>query len=182
MVRACLSLLFVGRRRPRRLSGLSMLALVVVLSAQAVSAVRPAPARAVTVASVPEEYIQDAVARLNRERAAAGLAELTLDPLVEQVAADRVLDMAWRGYFAHYGPDGQSAFSALADRDVSYQIVGENLARTTYAPDELVAVVHTALMDSPGHRANMLEPRFNRVGVAIAAVDGVYYFAYVFLD
>lgn len=180
--------------RPRRLSALGLVwfpgprvvlvvaTLVALLGSVTLTAGQPAPVAAVTVAIAPDDYVLDALRRLNEERIAAGLPELTLDAQVREVAAERVLDMAGQGYFAHYGPDGKSAFSALADRAVPYGIVGENLARTTYPPDGLIAAVHAALMDSPGHRSNMLEPRFNRVGVAIAEVDGMYYIAYVFLD
>lgn len=165
-----------------RVALLSMIVLAAASGSLALTAEHTAPVAAVTVAIAPDDYVYEALTRLNEERQAAGLPELALDTQVREVAADRVLDMAWHGYFAHYGPDGQSAFSALADRAVPYQIVGENLARTSYPPDELVAAVHAALMESPGHRSNILEPRFSRVGLAIAEVDGLYYLAYVFLD
>ena len=74
-------------------------------------------------------------------------------------------DMFARGYFAHYTPEGESPFDRMNAAGVKYVSAGENLA---LAPTLMLA--HNGLMNSPGHRANILRPQFGRVGIGI--VDG----------
>jgi len=102
---------------------------------------------------------------VNRERAAAGLKPLAPDPLLTEVARAHSSDMFARGYFAHVTPEGLSPFDRMAAAHVTFRIAGENLA---LAPT--VKLAHTGLMNSPGHRANILRPEFGRVGIGI--MDG----------
>ena len=73
-----------------------------------------------------------------------------------------------RGYFSHYTPEGLSPFDRMAQTDVSYTYAGENLA---LAPNVTVAM--QGLMQSPGHRANILFPNFGKLGVGV--IDGGIY-------
>ena len=102
---------------------------------------------------------------INRERAAAGLAPLAADPEMTEVARLHSADMFARSYFSHNTPEGKTPFERMRDRDVRYRTAGENLA---LAPT--LQFAHTGLMNSPGHRANILQPRFGRVGIGI--LDG----------
>lgn len=102
---------------------------------------------------------------LNRERVAAGLNPLEADPELTEVARKHSGDMFARGYFAHDTPEGRDPFDRMKDAGVRYQAAGENLA---LAPT--VQVAHTGLMNSPGHRANILHKSFGRVGIGI--MDG----------
>ena len=104
---------------------------------------------------------------VNRERAAAGLKPLAPDPEMTEVARAHSADMFARGYFAHVSPDGQDPFDRMKRAGVTFRTAGENLA---LAPT--VRVAHTGLMNSPGHRANILRPAFGRLGIGI--VDGGY--------
>jgi uncharacterized protein YkwD len=104
---------------------------------------------------------------VNRERAAAGLRPLAPDPEMTEVARRHSADMFARGYFAHVSPDGLDPFDRMRRSGVSFRAAGENLA---LAPT--VRVAHTGLMNSPGHRANILRPAFGRLGIGI--VDGGY--------
>ena len=70
-----------------------------------------------------------------------------------------------RGYFSHYTPEGKDPFQRMHDAGVTYRTAGENLA---LAPT--LQLAHTGLMNSPGHRANILHPQFGRVGIGI--LDG----------
>ena len=70
-----------------------------------------------------------------------------------------------RGYFAHDTPEGRSPFDRMHEGGVSFQTAGENLA---LAPT--LQVAHNGLMNSPGHRANILGRDFGRVGIGI--LDG----------
>ena len=102
---------------------------------------------------------------INRERLAAGLAPLAPDPEMTEVARLHSADMFARSYFSHNTPEGKTPFERMKDRDVRYRTAGENLA---LAPT--LQIAHTGLMNSPGHRANILQPRFGRVGIGI--LDG----------
>jgi uncharacterized protein YkwD len=104
---------------------------------------------------------------VNRERAAAGLKPLAPDPELTQVARAHSTDMFERGYFAHVSPEGLSPFDRMKDAGVTFRTAGENLA---LAPT--LQLAHTGLMNSPGHRANILRPEFGRLGIGI--MDGGY--------
>ena len=104
---------------------------------------------------------------VNREREAAGLKPLAPDPELTAVARAHSTDMFARGYFAHVSPDGLDPFERMRRAGVTFRTAGENLA---LAPT--VRVAHTGLMNSPGHRANILRPAFGRLGIGI--VDGGY--------
>jgi uncharacterized protein YkwD len=102
---------------------------------------------------------------VNRERIAAGLRPLAPDPELTQVARRHSADMFARGYFAHVTPEGRDPFGRMREAGVRFLAAGENLA---LAPT--LQIAHTGLMNSPGHRANILNPQFGRVGIGI--VDG----------
>ena len=102
---------------------------------------------------------------VNQERAAAGLRPLAPDPELTEVARQHSTDMFARGYFAHDTPEGLSPFDRMRAANVRFLTAGENLA---LAPT--LSVAHTGLMNSPGHRENILRPQFGRVGIGI--MDG----------
>ncbi|MFL6333586.1 MAG: CvpA family protein [Pyrinomonadaceae bacterium] len=104
---------------------------------------------------------------VNQERVAAGLGALAPDPELTEVARAHSADMFARGYFAHVSPDGLDPFDRMRRAGITFRAAGENLA---LAPT--VRVAHTGLMNSPGHRANILRPSFGRLGIGI--VDGGY--------
>jgi uncharacterized protein YkwD len=102
---------------------------------------------------------------VNQERVAAGLKPLAPDPELTEVARRHSADMFARGYFAHDTPEGRDPFDRMRAANVRFVTAGENLA---LAPT--VQVAHRGLMNSPGHRANILYPQFGRVGIGI--LDG----------
>lgn len=102
---------------------------------------------------------------VNRERQANGLRALTADPELTAVARKHSVDMFVRGYFAHQTPEGKSPFDRMHADGVKFVTAGENLA---LAPT--LQVAHNGLMNSPGHRANILAKDFGRVGIGI--LDG----------
>ena len=117
----------------------------------------------------------------NVQRSSAGLAALTIDARLVQVARQRAQDMAARNYFSHTSPTGETAFTVLDQIGYAYQLAGENIARNNYPDSESVQVSMTGFMNSPTHRANILEPAFRRVGIGVAfGADGMKYFAVVF--
>ena len=102
---------------------------------------------------------------VNQERVAAGLKPLAPDPELTEVARRHSADMFARGYFAHDTPEGITPFDRMREANVSFLTAGENLALAPTIP-----VAHNGLMNSPGHRANILRPEFGRLGIGV--MDG----------
>lgn len=112
------------------------------------------------------ECLQDAKAlfdEANRERADRDLPTLVWDDKLRRVGLAHSRDMLARGYFSHVNPDGEDPFDRMADAGITYSVAGENLA---FAPT--VDIAHTGLMNSPGHRANILKDDFRRLGIGCA--------------
>jgi uncharacterized protein YkwD len=102
---------------------------------------------------------------VNRERIAQRLKPLDPDPEMTEVARRHSADMFSRGYFSHNTPENKTPFDRMREAEVRFRTAGENLA---LAPT--LQIAHTGLMNSPGHRANILEPKFGRLGIGI--LDG----------
>ena len=109
-----------------------------------------------------EELEAQMLVLVNKERAEAGLKPLVMDEDLIKVARKHSADMLARGYFSHYSPEGKSAFDRLRADKISFLLAGENLA---FAPT--LRIAHGGLMNSPGHRANILRPQFRKVGIGI---------------
>ena len=115
---------------------------------------------------------------VNEERRKAGVSELSWRGEVVPVARGHARDMWERKYFSHYSPEGKDVGDRLSEAGIFYTFAGENLA---LAPTTQTA--HTGLMNSEGHRANILDARFRRVGIGV--VDNGHYgkmFVQVFTD
>jgi uncharacterized protein YkwD len=105
------------------------------------------------------------LALVNQERMAARLKPLAPDPELTEVARQHSADMFARGYFAHDTPEGRDPFDRMRAANVRFVSAGENIA---LAPT--IEVAHRGLMNSPGHRANIMHPQFGRLGIGI--MDG----------
>ena len=114
---------------------------------------------------------------VNQERAKAGLAPLTVVPQLVEIARIKSRDMVTANYFGHNSPNFGSTFNLVKQWGIRYTYGGENLAGAAN-----VATAHRMLMASAGHRANILNPRFNRIGIGIVR-GGVYgaFFTQIFL-
>lgn len=102
---------------------------------------------------------------INRERVENNLPPLAADPEMTEVARRHSADMFARGYFSHNTPENKDPFDRMREANVKYRTAGENLA---LAPT--LEIAHRGLMNSPGHRANILRGAFGRVGIGI--LDG----------
>jgi len=118
-----------------------------------------------TVRSDLEAQMLDLV---NQERIQRGLRPLQADPELTEVARAHSRDMFARGYFAHITPDRKSPFDRMDEAHVQYLTAGENLALA-----HSLTIAHNGLMNSPGHRANILNPNFGHIGIGI--LDGGFY-------
>jgi len=101
---------------------------------------------------------------VNRERAAAGLKPLTVDMQLVQVARAKAKDMIVNGYFGHQSPTYGSPFDQMKAAGITYRYAGENLAGAS-----TLEQAHTGLMNSEGHRKNILSPNFTHIGIGVVA-------------
>jgi uncharacterized protein YkwD len=113
-------------------------------------------------------YEAEMLQLINEERRKHGLKELQADREMLQVARAHSQDMFARGYFAHDSPEGKDPFDRMRAANIQFAAAGENLALA-----QTVEIAHVNLMNSPGHRANILNPSFGRVGIGI--LDGGFY-------
>lgn len=131
------------------------------------SAPGPGPAPAGERATTPATGLSGAAARVveltNAERTQAGCSALTVDPRITAAAQAHSEDMAARGYFAHDSQDGRD----FADRITAagYDAPGaENIAMGQQDAADVVQ----DWMESPGHRANILNCSLTTIGVGLA--------------
>jgi len=124
----------------------------------------PSTSRADTV---PEKITQQLFARLNAERQARGLAPLEWDSSLANMAADWSRHMASTKDFSHRD---LGAASSLPGID-KFSALGENIAWVEGYPNEAMQL-HTGWMRSDGHRANLLQPGFDSVGIAVVCSGG----------
>lgn len=105
---------------------------------------------------------QEMLRLINAERAMAGVGPLKMDSSLTGLARAYSADMFTRGYFSHNTPEGVDPFQRMKKANIRYMYAGENLA---LAPTLMRA--HTGLMNSPGHRANILQKAYKKVGIGI---------------
>lgn len=105
---------------------------------------------------------QEMLRLINVERAMAGVGPLTMDTTLTRLARAYSADMFTRGYFSHNTPEGVDPFQRMKKANIRYMYAGENLA---LAPTLIRA--HTGLMNSPGHRANILQKAYKKVGIGV---------------
>lgn len=115
---------------------------------------------------------------INRERTAEGLKPLVLDDRLCQAAQVRAEELVQS--YSHTRPDGRSCFTAMTEAGVNYRFSGENIA----AGQQSVVEVMTDWMNSPGHRANILNSSYGRVGIGFTYAGGNYraYWTQMFAD
>ncbi|HSX08763.1 MAG TPA: CvpA family protein [Candidatus Saccharimonadales bacterium] len=122
----------------------------------------------VTNGTVDANAEQQMFGLVNAQRVEQGLDPLIFDNSLRDVARAHSNDMFKRGYFSHFTPEGLSPFDRMQKAGINYQYAGENLA---LAPSTALAM--QGLMNSPGHRANILSPNFHKVGIGV--IDGGIY-------
>ena len=106
---------------------------------------------------------------VNAERKAKGIMPLTLDKRMCSIAEQHSKDMDTRHFFDHTNPDGLDPFERLSRGGISYNTSGENIAK-----DSSISSAHYALMRSPGHRANILNSAFRKIGIGVSKDNNRY--------
>lgn len=99
---------------------------------------------------------------VNAERTKAGLKPLIWDAELARVATIKAKDMVDNNYFSHTSPTYGSPFDMMRNFGIQYRTAGENLAGYPS-----VEGAHNGLMNSEGHRKNILNPSFTHIGIGV---------------
>jgi uncharacterized protein YkwD len=130
----------------------------------------------------PAAAEQELVGLINRARLARGLSTLRVDRRLTEVARAHSEEMAATGVVAHVSPRTGNAGDRLKKAGISVMLWAENVGTASST-----GAAHRGFMSSPGHRANVVEPRVSVVGVGVAAGKPVMgrvplYFTQLFVD
>lgn len=113
--------------------------------------------------TVAEQYL---VSAANHERAALGLPALRLDSALSQASALHARQMAEHEDISHQFADEPDLEERGANAGVRFSVIAENVGE---APTSVI--IHNLWMESPGHRANLLDPEVNTIGIAVVVRD-----------
>jgi hypothetical protein len=117
--------------------------------------------------TIAEQYL---LAAANQERAARGLPLLDRDPQLARAAAQHAQAMAAHASISHQFPGESELSSRGAAMGVAFSLISENVAEAPGAVQ-----IHDMWMHSPGHRANLLDPEVDVVGIRVIARQGELY-------
>ncbi|WP_338091215.1 CAP domain-containing protein [Pelotomaculum isophthalicicum] len=127
---------------------------------------KPSPTPVSTPSSVSTSGLtaeeQQLVNLVNQERTKINLQPLTVDTRLVNVARMKSQDMINNNYFSHQSPTYGSPFDMMKSQGITYRYAGENIAG-----NQSVQAAHTALMNSSGHRANILNSNYKYIGVGV---------------
>ncbi len=108
------------------------------------------------------------VVNLNRDRASHHLSALQVDCDLVQAAKNHSFDMAIRDYFSHEDPEGKGPGDRIFPTTKRFLCIAENIAMSNgYDWEKVSATAEKQLMDSPGHKANILAPYSTHIGIGI---------------
>ncbi|MER7001227.1 sigma-70 family RNA polymerase sigma factor [Streptomyces sp. NPDC000410] len=136
----------------------------------------PTPQRPDPEPATPSGTAEQVVALVNTERAKAGCGPVSSNGKLTTAATDHSADMEARDYFDHTNPDGEDPGDRITDVGYRWSTYGENIARGQQTP----ASVMDSWMNSPGHRANILNCSFKEMGVGIHNASGGPWWTQVF--
>jgi uncharacterized protein YkwD len=112
---------------------------------------------------------QSIITLTNKERTNGGLPALRENAILAKAAEAKITDMLKQQYFEHVSPDGKGPADIVTAAGYEYILVGENLAEGDF---ESNADLVQGWMNSPGHRENIMHPKYTEIGVA--ARRGIY--------
>lgn len=128
-----------------------------------------------------ESLEQQCLDEINRVRRRNGLQRLSFYEDLLPVAREYSRRMAEQDFFSHNDPEGRTVKERIEEADIKWRMIGENLAYSNGHVNPVAASLH-GWMESPGHRANILEPNFNLTAIGVwIKPDGTVYFTEIFL-
>jgi len=107
--------------------------------------------------------ISQIITDTNKERTDKGLIPLTFNELLSNAAESKAEDMFNNQYWAHTSPSGKEPWDFIKSVNYNYKVAGENLARDFDSTKPMVE----AWMNSPTHKANIMNPRYRDIGLAV---------------
>jgi len=111
-----------------------------------------------------DEEEQQMLDLINQEREENGLDPFRFNSLLNDVASDHSQEMIYKDYFSHNSYDGSSFSTRIRNSGYASYTYAENIA---FRVPPSVVSAHEGLMNSPGHRANILNPNYNEIGIGI---------------
>mgnify|MGYP003309729232 CR=1 FL=1 len=121
-------------------------------------------------------FVKEVIRLVNIERNKSGLNSLTEDAMLNKACSTRATEIVRA--FSHTRPDGRDCFTALSDIGYSYRSAGENIAYGQSSPSSVV----NAWMNSEGHRKNILNSNYSKIGVGCHNNGGTLYWAQFFAN
>ncbi len=121
------------------------------------------PQQAPPAAAAPAGVAEQVLEVVNAERGKAGCGPLALNGKLTSAAQRHSEDMAARHYFDHTNPDGKGPGDRVTAAGYSWQSVGENIAAGQGSPADVMG----SWMNSPGHRANIVNCGFREMGLGM---------------
>lgn len=121
-------------------------------------------------------YAAKVLELVNLERSKKGLSTLTTESKLTDAANTRAVEIVDK--FSHTRPNGESCFTVFDEYGIYPQAGGENIAYGQKSPEQVVK----AWMDSDGHRANILNGKFNKLGVGVHENNGIIYWTQMFTN
>ena len=113
--------------------------------------------------TVAEQYL---LAAANEARAAEGLSPVRLDPVLTEASAFHAREMADHAGISHQFEGEPELATRGANAGAHFSLISENVGE---APSSVI--IHDLWMHSPGHRANLLDPNVNVIGIAVVTRD-----------
>lgn len=118
----------------------------------------PSPQTTTTTTQFEQQVLQ----LVNKQRANVGQAALVMEDNLSKMAMVKAQDMYNNNYFDHNSPTYGSPFDMMDKFQITYNSAGENIAKGQTSPEQVM----NDWMNSPGHRANILNSGFTKVGIA----------------
>lgn len=122
-----------------------------------------------------EAYAKKVLDLVNAERAKNNLPALSWDSTLAAAAQARAVETITQ--FSHTRPNGSSCFTILSEYNISYRGCGENIAWGQSTPEQVM----DSWMNSPGHRGNILNASYTKLGVGCVKNSGRYYWTQMFI-
>lgn len=118
--------------------------------------------------------------RINEVRQKNGLNPLQNNEKLARVARNYSQKMSRENFFSHVSPDGSTLAKRVRAGGISYWMVGENLFKSVNAPQPVPLAVE-GWMNSPGHRANILQAEYAETGIGVWRQGNTYHITQLFL-
>jgi len=128
----------------------------------------------ISVITQNEAYVEEVIRLVNSERTKRGISKLAVNSRLSVAAQKRAVETERK--LSHTRPNGTSFSTILEDYKIKYNITGENIAYNYYTASEAME----GLMDSKGHRDNILNKKFKNIGVGLYEKDGYKYLVQLF--